>query len=85
MAVAIAIAVAGAAQRVAHRAEQRAHFEGLVEHLHRAEQASRLGAGIGLPVVELPELVRRRFDLAAIGILADALAASGEPALVRAA
>jgi anion-transporting ArsA/GET3 family ATPase len=47
----------------------------------RGEQADRLAAGIGLPVVELPELVRRRFDITAISLLADALEASGEPAL----
>ena len=47
---------------------------------HLSEQRSdagyrlRLAEGTGLPVLELPELVRRRFDLAALDELAGALA-----------
>ncbi len=49
---------------------------------HLARQRSddgyrrRLAEGTGLPVLELPEIVRRRFDLGALGTLADALAAA---------
>jgi anion-transporting ArsA/GET3 family ATPase len=44
------------------------------------EYRDRLAEGAGVPVLELPELVRRRFDMAALETLADALpvpAASG--------
>jgi anion-transporting ArsA/GET3 family ATPase len=41
----------------------------------------RLAAGTGLPVTDLPEVVRRRIDLAALELLADALSAdAGTPA-----
>jgi anion-transporting ArsA/GET3 family ATPase len=49
---------------------------------HLARQRSdagyreRLGAGTGLPVLELPEIVQRRFDLAALERLAAALGES---------
>lgn len=58
-------AAAGAALRRARRAgADRAHLE-------------RLGAGTGLPVITLPAVVSRRFDLAAVERLADALPANG--------
>jgi anion-transporting ArsA/GET3 family ATPase len=41
-----------------------------------AEHAERLAAGVGVPVLELPALVRRRLDLAAVGELADIVARS---------
>ena len=49
---------------------------------HLAEQRSddeyrrRLADGTALPVMELPQLVRRRFDLSAVEDLAEALAAA---------
>lgn len=47
----------------------------LLEHAgDEREYAERLAAGSGLPVVELPLVVRRRLDLDAIGVLAGALA-----------
>jgi hypothetical protein len=36
-----------------------------------AEHTARLAAGAGVPVLELPALVRRRLDAAGIGELAD--------------
>ena len=38
-----------------------------------AHYRERLAAGVGLPVLELPEIVGRRFDLAALERLAAAL------------
>jgi anion-transporting ArsA/GET3 family ATPase len=50
---------------------------GALEHLaHQRSDAGyreRLAAGAGLPVLELPEIVQRRFDLAALERLAAAL------------
>lgn len=58
-------AAARAALRRARRADaDRAHL-------------ARLGAGTGLPVICLPAVVRRRFDLAAVERLADAIPADG--------
>jgi anion-transporting ArsA/GET3 family ATPase len=46
----------------------------LLEHVDdEREYAERLGAETGLPVTELPLVVRRRLDLGAIGVLAEAL------------
>ena len=41
-----------------------------------AEHIERLAAGVGVPVLELPALVRRRLDVAAVGELADLVARS---------
>jgi anion-transporting ArsA/GET3 family ATPase len=47
----------------------------MLEHADdERDYAERLAAGTGLPVVELPLVVRRRLDLGGIGVLADALA-----------
>lgn len=63
----VARAAAGAALRRARRAAaDRAHLE-------------RLGTGTGLPVIRLPAIVRRRFDLAAVERLAEAIPANGRP------
>jgi anion-transporting ArsA/GET3 family ATPase len=68
---ALAAAVDGPASRAAaaglrHLAEQRSDDE----------YRRRLAEGTGLPLLELPELVRRRFDLRAVEDLATALADS---------
>jgi anion-transporting ArsA/GET3 family ATPase len=44
-------------------------------------QGRRLADGVGVPVVELPEIDHRRFDLIAVRALADALDHLQEPAL----
>lgn len=62
-----------------------AALEAALGELERGEehagQAARLAAGVHLPVVELPHLEHRRFDLVAVQALADALDAIREPAL----
>jgi anion-transporting ArsA/GET3 family ATPase len=59
-----------------------AAIEAAVAHRERqsddAAHSERLAAGVGVPVLELPQLVRRRLDLGAIGVLADAIARSPE-------
>jgi anion-transporting ArsA/GET3 family ATPase len=57
---------AAVAAALAHLARQRAD----------ARYRERLAAGVGLPVLELPEIVGRRFDLAALERLAAALGAA---------
>ncbi|MEW6581510.1 MAG: ArsA family ATPase [Actinomycetota bacterium] len=63
----------------------RAAAEAAVAELDRvdegAAQAARLADGAALPVVELPEIDHRRFDLVAVRALSDALDAVPEPAL----
>lgn len=57
-----------------------AALEAALEHRERevddAEQTARLAGGVGVPVLELPALVRRRLDLAALGELAEVVASS---------
>lgn len=52
----------------------RAALEHLAHELSDSGYRARLAAETGLPVVDLPEVVTRRFDLTALGVLADALA-----------
>jgi anion-transporting ArsA/GET3 family ATPase len=56
----------------------RAAAAAALRHLERqgveAGHRERLRAGTGLPLLELPSLVRRHFDLDALGTLADAVA-----------
>ena len=52
----------------------RASLEHLEHELSDAAYRRRLAAETGLPVVDLPEVVTRRFDLTAVGVLADAIA-----------
>lgn len=54
----------------------RASLEHLAHERSDAEYRARLADETGVPVVDLPEVVTRRFDLAALGILADAIAAT---------
>jgi anion-transporting ArsA/GET3 family ATPase len=47
----------------------------------QAAQRRRLEEGVGVPVIDLPEIDHRRFDLVAVRALADALDAINEPGL----
>ena len=58
----VAEAARAALRHLAHQEEDAAHL-------------SRLAEGTALPVIALPEVVRRRFDLSALAVLADALTA----------
>jgi anion-transporting ArsA/GET3 family ATPase len=58
----------------------RASLRHLVHQRSDAAYRERLNAGTGLPVIELPRLVRRRIDLEALDVLADTLAAAAPAA-----
>ena len=57
-----------------------------LEHLGHQESDTayrdRLASETGLPVLELPEVITRRFDLTALGVLADAVVAGAGAARV---
>lgn len=53
----------------------------LEQNREQGSQGRRLAAGVGVPMIELPEIDHRRFDLVAVRSLADALDAIDEPAL----
>jgi anion-transporting ArsA/GET3 family ATPase len=52
----------------------------LEQNDEQATQCKRLAEGVGVPVIELPEIDHRRFDLVAVRALADALDRIQEPA-----
>ena len=71
-----ALAAAAAGPPGAERDAAAAALAHLARQHADAGYRERLAAGIGLPVLELPEIVERRFDLAALERLAAALGAA---------
>lgn len=66
------------------REAARAALEHLGHQQADAAYRERLGSETGLPVIDLPEIITRRFDIASLAALADALALdAGTPAASR--
>ena len=70
-----ALSAAARAAEGPAREAVRAALAHLARQAVEAELAARLRDGAGVPLLRLPRLVRRRFDVAALDVLADAVTA----------